>query len=110
MKKTIVLAAIVLAAFTAGIFAQATVSLFPNTQVTEEQRENAVWGVCYTSGYGVVDGVAVPGAWDDNAAMWSHYRVQLIKMLRRKYEVAKGSEANATLPAESTYDLGVAEE
>ncbi len=107
MKRTIVLAAIILAAFTAGIFAQATVSLFPNTQVTEAQREKAVWAVCYLSGYGIVDGEEVPGAWDDNPAQWQHYRNELVKMLKRKYQVAKHKEAMIALPGESTYDIGV---
>ena len=107
MKQSLIIVSLVLAAFAAGVFAQATVALFPNTQVTEEQREKAVWAVCYLSGYGVVDGEEVPGAWDDDSAMWTQYRNELVKMLQRKYVVAKQKQAIEALPAESTYDIGV---
>ena len=107
MKKSLIIVSLVLAAFAAGVFAQATVALFPNTQVTEAQREKAVWAVCYLSGYGVVDGEEVPGAWDDDSAMWTQYRNELVKMLQRKYEVAKNREAMSELPPESSYTIGV---
>ena len=104
MKKALI-AFVIIAAFALGVYAQATVALFPTTQTSAENREKAVWAVCYLSGYGVVEGVEVEGAWTDNAAMWSHYRVQLINILKRKYEVAKYRESLVALPGESSYSL-----
>ena len=79
----------VVAAFCAGfVVAQATVDLYPSVQVSTEVRANAVWAVCYTTGYS--------GSWSDASAMWTHYRQQLNQHLRDTFRQAKRDEAAAT--------------
>ena len=97
MKKFIGLTVIVLLAFTAGVLAQATVNLFPDVQVSSDQRAKAVWAVCYTTNY--------TGAWDDGPAMWAHYRSEMVDYLKMQYKIAKHREALNALPDEDSYDL-----
>ena len=97
MKKQLITLAIIAIAFAAGFaFSQATVSLWPDVQVSAEQRANAVWGVCYQTGYA--------GEWDNNAAMWQHYRRSLVEYVRDCYRQSKHDESVASIVEQ---DLGV---
>lgn len=91
MRRTIIIAACALILGVAlGVWAQATVALFPSQQVSAAKRADAVWGVCYAGGYS--------GDWGNQTAMWAFYRQQLIRHLRAQYRQAKHMEAMGNIP------------
>lgn len=110
MKKYLVtlLLGIALGTGAMYVYAQATISLFPETQVSVELYTKAVEGVCYVQGYGRdADGEIDDAAWADSPAKRAFYRDYLIDHLRAKYRRAQWMIDRSELPNESEYDLGV---
>jgi len=82
-------------------------SLYPDVTVTVETKTKAVWGVCKRFGYGIdAEGLEVPGAYDDQAAMLQFYQDRLEAILRRFYQLAMADDAAAALPDPDSYDMG----
>ncbi len=97
-RNTVILAVLGLALVVAlSAWAQATVDLFPDVQVSDLQRTTAVVSVCSMSGYSECstdgeittcvdpaivfnsEGWITGHAWTQDAAMWQHYKRWLIR-------------------------------
>lgn len=93
----------------------AAVELFPSVDVTAQQRSEFYLALAHLTGYTEGDCsspesetcVTDPALWVDNAAIAVHVRQAMVNQAKQVYRASKHRRAQAALPAQDSYSLGV---